>query len=158
MPNKSSFFNLVASLYLDPADSANNLAMGIFNTPSVVYHTANSILSFAFQFSAEGLHQIVIGVVCTSSTEWVKLKENGEYQLSNFEIVTETQSGFRCLNLHKYVSQEKCSEFAVQFVGAASYSALIIDDINFCNTLNKCLCTGETFSLPILQYNAIFSL
>ena len=132
--------------------------MGIFNTLSVVYHTANSILSFTFQFSAEGLHQIVIGVVCTSRTEWVKLKENEEYQLSNFEIATETQSGFRCLNLHKYVTQEKCSEFAVQFVGAASYSALIIDDINFCKTLHKCLCTGETSFTSILHYNAMFSL
>eukprot|EP00118_Oscarella_pearsei_P025784 m.308769 g.308769 ORF g.308769 m.308769 type:complete len:405 (+) comp44751_c0_seq1:188-1402(+) len=131
-----------SSLYLDPSDSTSKIAMGVLNTPAVIYHTKNTFLKFSYVFSAEGMHQIVVGIVCTqtSTSSWIQLKENANFDVSNYQISAYAQSGRKCLNLHNYVAEDDCLEFAVQFVGAAAYSSLGITSVNFYDNLNSALC------------------
>eukprot|EP00118_Oscarella_pearsei_P005769 m.26471 g.26471 ORF g.26471 m.26471 type:complete len:439 (+) comp29341_c0_seq2:138-1454(+) len=128
-------------LFLDPDDVDPNVAIGVFKTPSVIYHEKNAFLRFAYVFYANGLHQISVGAVCTSdvASTYYRLDSYGDFNVNNFQYSAYALSGRKCLNLHRFVSSS-CESFSVVFTAGAIGSQVAVDSLTFHDELPVALC------------------
>eukprot|EP00118_Oscarella_pearsei_P015518 m.140424 g.140424 ORF g.140424 m.140424 type:complete len:359 (+) comp38305_c0_seq1:1152-2228(+) len=140
-PAKKRTTRLASSfvLYLDPLGNLNksSIAVGVFNVPQVVHHPQTAILTFSYTFFASGRHQIVVGALCFDSGRTFYVRLGGSFKdvrVSNFQISVYAKSGRKCLDLHKFIKKQTCPHFVIQFQGAAQYSPLAINSVQFHTT------------------------
>jgi hypothetical protein len=129
------------SIYLDPAQIKNRVAIGVLNLPEVYHHTSNAFLSFAYDMVQNGLHDLLVTAVCTSSPSQylVPLDDfNSHYHKTHFHGLGD--SGTICLDIHSYVKETDCSTFVIQMQGAAVETVLVVDSVYFTENLVSTTC------------------
>ena len=143
-------------LILDPS-KVTGVAIGVLDLPEVERSDANAFLTFYHEMVEGGLHDLLVTAVCLSdpARHLVPLDAFGtHYHNSNFDGTG--SEGIICLNIHKYVDEYKCSEFAIQMKAAAVETALIVDNIFFADKLSSNLCSKLLFDLHLYSFIILF--
>ena len=124
-------FFLDFALFLDPDEIGGSyVAIGVFNTPTVTYHSSNEVISFIYHFYSDGYHQLIVSLICMTDSSYVYLNSDySHYKVSNFVLNSYDVSGIKCLDLHSYLGE--CESFQVQFTGGVVGSKLAVDDVYF---------------------------